>query len=72
MSYADKLGIPYVIFMGEDEIARDVVSCKDMSSGEQTALPFSQTLERIRAGLAQRSSGSIIREKITTICNVSF
>ena len=62
MSYADKLGIPYVVFLGEDEISRDVLSCKDMSTGEQTSLPFSQTLARIRAGLEQRSSGSIILE----------
>ena len=36
MSYADKLAIPYVIFLGEDEINAGVVACKDMKSGEQT------------------------------------
>jgi histidyl-tRNA synthetase len=35
MSYADKQGIPYVIFLGEDEINAGVVACKDMASGEQ-------------------------------------
>lgn len=35
MGYADKLGIPYVLFLGEDEIAAGVVSCKDMATGEQ-------------------------------------
>jgi len=29
MSYADKLSIPYVIFLGEDEISVGVVACKD-------------------------------------------
>ena len=55
MSYADKLGIPYVIFLGEDEIAAGVVACKDMHSGEQTKLPLEETMERIRAGLAKRT-----------------
>ncbi|MBO4853649.1 MAG: histidine--tRNA ligase [Oscillospiraceae bacterium] len=63
MSYADKLGVPYVVFLGEDEVAQNLISCKDMSSGEQTALPFSQTLARIKAGLEERCSGSIILEK---------
>ena len=63
MSYADKLGVPYVVFLGEDEVAQNVISCKDMSSGEQTALPFAQTLERLKVGLAARYSGSIILEK---------
>ena len=38
MSYADKTGIPYVIFLGEDEIAQGKCSVKDMRSGEQTAV----------------------------------
>ena len=40
MNYADKLGIPYVVFLGEDEIAAGVVACKDMASGEQTNAPL--------------------------------
>ncbi|MFQ9411489.1 MAG: His/Gly/Thr/Pro-type tRNA ligase C-terminal domain-containing protein [Evtepia gabavorous] len=38
MSYADKLGIPYVAFLGEDEIAQGVVKIKDMATGEQQTL----------------------------------
>ncbi len=63
MNYADKLSIPYVIFLGEDEISAGVVACKDMVSGEQTKLSFSETLERIRTGLAEKNSGSVILEK---------
>ena len=62
MSYADKLSIPYVIFLGEDEIKEGVVACKDMVSGEQTTLPFDETLQRIREGLALREQGSVIVE----------
>jgi len=60
MNYADKVGVPYVIFVGEDEVKEKVVACKDMVTGEQTKLDFDATLERIREGLAARESGSVI------------
>ncbi len=63
MNYADRQGIPYVIFLGDDEIAQNLVSCKDMVSGEQTKLDFDATLARIRAGLAEKNSGAVILEK---------
>ena len=63
MSYADKLGVPYVIFLGDDEIAQGVVACKDMASGEQLKAPFDQVLARIQAGLAAKNSGKVILER---------
>ena len=63
MSYADKLGIPYVVFLGEDEIRDGVVACKDMASGEQTKLAIPAAIERIREGLAERERGAVILEK---------
>ena len=63
MSYADKLGIPYVVFLGEDEIRDSVVACKDMASGEQTKLAIPAAIERIREGLAERARGAVILEK---------
>ena len=62
ISYADKLGIPYVIFVGEDEISAGIVACKDMKSGEQTKLPVSETITRIKAGLDELEKGSVIVE----------
>ncbi|MBD5162850.1 MAG: histidine--tRNA ligase [Oscillibacter sp.] len=62
MNYADKIGVPYVVFLGEDEIRDGVVACKDMKSGEQTKLGFEETLERVREGLAKRNEGSVILE----------
>ena len=62
MSYADKLAIPYVIFLGEDEISVGVVACKDMKSGEQTKLNTQETIDRIKAGLAELEKGSVIVE----------
>ena len=38
MSYADKLGVPYVILLGEDEIKQGKYTLKDMRSGEQQLL----------------------------------
>ena len=63
MNYADKLGIPYVVFLGEDEIRDGIVACKDMESGEQTNLPYEATLARIRDGIARRNAGHVILEK---------
>lgn len=62
MNYADKIGVPYVIFLGDDEIAAGVVACKDMKTGEQTKLPFAETLNLIRSGLAEKNKGTVILE----------
>ena len=63
MNYADKTGVPYVVFLGEDEVKNNVIACKDMTSGEQTTLDFAATLARIRDGLAERNKGKVIVEK---------
>ena len=60
IGYADKIGVPYAIFMGEDEIRDGVVTCKDMATGEQTKLSAAETLERIKAGLSRRESDRLI------------
>ena len=62
MSYADKTGVPYVVFVGEDEIREGVVACKDMATGEQTKLDVARTLARIQDGLAKRRDGAVILE----------
>ena len=63
MSYADKLGIPYVAFLGEDEIAQGVVKIKDMVTGEQQALSPAAAVQTIAQAMAQRAQGKPIREK---------
>ena len=63
MNYADKTGVPYVVFLGEDEVKNNVIACKDMTSGEQTTLDFAATLARVRDGLAERNKGKVIVEK---------
>ena len=62
MSYADKLAIPYVVFLGEDEIAKGAVSVKDMATGEQQTLSQEEGAALIRAGAARRANLTPIRE----------
>ena len=64
MSYADKLGIPYVAFLGEEEIAQGVVKIKDMATGEQQALSPAAAAQTIAAAMAQLAQGKPIREKV--------
>ena len=63
ITYADKLHVPYVIFMGEDEIAQGVVAVKDLATGEQTVGDFAEAVARIKAGLAAKDTGTVIVDK---------
>ncbi len=63
ITYADKLAIPYVIFMGEDEIKNNVVALKELVTGEQTNTGFDEALARIRDGLAARAAGTVILDR---------
>ena len=62
MSYADKLRVPYVVFLGPDEIAQGAVSVKDMATGEQRTLPQEEAASLIRAGIARLADAAPIRE----------
>ena len=63
IGYADKLGIPFVIFLGEDEIAQNVCALKNMVTGVQEAMTQAAALETIRAEIARRTAGAILREQ---------
>ena len=62
MGYADKLSIPFVVLVGEDEIKEGLLSVKDMASGEQVKLSPAQAAEHIRSAVAERNSGAVIKE----------
>ena len=62
IGYADKLGIPFVIFLGEDEVAQHVCALKNMATGVQEAVTSADALETIRAEITRRSAGAILRE----------
>lgn len=46
--YADKLQIPYVIVLGEDEIANNVVTLKNMQTGNQETIKIEEVIEKIK------------------------
>ena len=62
MSYCDKLGVPYAVLLGEDEINAGKCSVKDMRTGQQVTVTAQEAAEHILAGLAE-SSGPVILEK---------
>ena len=45
--YADKLQIPYVIVIGEDEITNNVVTLKNMQTGEQKTTSIQEAINEI-------------------------
>mgnify|MGYP001087781149 FL=1 len=63
MNYADKLGVPYVVFLGDDEIKQDKVSLKDMRSGEQELIPTAQAVEKIAAAMGASGAATPILDK---------
>ncbi len=62
MSYADKLGVPFAVLLGEDEIAEGVCSVKNMQSGEQVKCTAVQAAEHILKALKE-ADGPLILEK---------
>ena len=52
MSYADKLGVPYAVLLGEDEMAQGKCSVKNMVTGEQITVTLQEAAAHILAGLA--------------------
>jgi len=45
LNYANRLNIPYVIFIGEDEIKEKVYTVKNMETGEQNKVPQEKILD---------------------------
>ena len=63
MNYADKTKIPYVLFLGEDEVTSGVVTCKDMVTGEQTKGAPDEIIARIYAAIREKNAQKVIVEK---------
>ena len=62
MSYADKLGVPFAVLLGEDELAQGKCAVKDMRTGQQQLLTAQEAAEHILATLAA-DNGPLILEK---------
>ena len=62
MSYANKLGIPFVVFLGEDEISKNLITVKDMESGKQTTASYGILTAGICEKINALREGAPIRE----------
>ena len=62
MTYANKLGVPFAVLLGEDEIAEGMCSVKNMISGEQVKLSPAEASAFIKDALAA-NNGPVILEK---------
>jgi histidyl-tRNA synthetase len=48
IAYADKLGIQYVVVIGEDEVKSGIYKLKDMTNGEQLSLNLEDIIMRLK------------------------
>ena len=62
MAYADRLGVPFAVLLGEDEIAAGKCSVKNMRSGEQITVTPVEAAAHMKAALAA-IDGPVILEK---------
>jgi histidyl-tRNA synthetase len=62
MAYADKLGVPFAVLLGEDEIAEGKCSVKNMVTGQQVTLTPWEAVDYIKATL-EENNGPVILEK---------
>ncbi|MBQ5799980.1 MAG: ATP phosphoribosyltransferase regulatory subunit, partial [Oscillospiraceae bacterium] len=63
MNYANKIGVPFVLFLGEDEIKSGRISCKNMVTGKQVKRSREQAVELILRELKRQQAKAIICEK---------
>ncbi len=63
IGYADKLSIPFVIFLGEDEISSGKVSLKDMKNGEQITVSAEEAAAVIRERVLMGKTEAVIIDK---------
>ena len=63
ISYADKLGVPFVVFLGEDEISSGTITVKDLSSGAQTTAAAGILTAGLNEKIKELRNGDPIKEK---------
>ena len=49
MQYANRLMIPYVVLLGEDEVKNNVVALKNMNTGEQVLVSYEEALKTLKS-----------------------
>lgn len=61
MTYADKLGTPFAVLLGEEEISENLISLKNMETGEQKKLNIHEAAAEIRVRIQEKNSAAPIR-----------
>lgn len=62
IGYADKLGIPFAVFLGDDEIASKTVSLKNMKNGKQASFTREAAAEAVLNTIKGSAEAAIIKE----------
>ncbi len=62
LAYANKVGIPFVALLGEDELAAGKLSLKNMVTGEQVLVTVAEAAEIIQTALAESKNAPPIVE----------
>ncbi len=60
MAYADKIGAPFAVLVGEDEIAQGLLTVKDMQSGQQQKLSPREAARFIRRQVQVRNDRPLV------------
>ena len=63
MTYANKLGVPYAVLLGEDEINEGKCSVKDLRSGVQVTVTPAEAAALILSDKAASKNAAVILEK---------
>ena len=63
MTYANKLGVPYIVLLGDDEIAENKCSVKDMRTGVQVTVTPEEAAALILADKRRNAECAVILEK---------
>ncbi len=61
MSYADRIGVPFIVLLGEDEISQGLLSVKNMETGEQNMMTQGEAAAMIRSFTEQKNKTAPIR-----------
>jgi len=61
ISYANKLSIPYAMFLGEDEIENKKVTIKNMYSGEQVTVGLEEAISAMKQSLTELDAEPVIK-----------
>ena len=62
IAYADRIGVPFAVLLGEDEVNEGAVSVKDMRSGEQKKMPAAEAASFIKTAVDAQNRAAVIKE----------